>query len=366
MSPVNRRFAQLTEGLSSTYWFLWAGMLLNRAGSFVVPMMTVYLTTQRHLSLVEAGTIVALFGLGSMVGTTLGGVLADRLGRRATLLLALTGGAVMMLTLARAQSVLELSASVFLLGSALDMFRPAAFSIVADVVQSEHRLKAFSALYWAANLGFAFATSIGGLAAARHFDLLFTLDAGSMLAFAAIVAVRVPETRPARTKETSGSVAAPGIPIVAEECRIASTPRIWPRCAINVAPSTSPKRGPWAAAIMAPVDRSSSKTGAAPPSRSTRIVWLPMNPARPVTSTVIRHSFAREDGRPGTPYALRKNARRQPLCAPIRSPRRQLFREDSGVPAELGPEVGERRKAEPRHDRSSPPNGAGPAAQGRP
>jgi MFS family permease len=196
VQPLNRRFEQLVEGLSPTYWFLWSGMLLNRAGSFVVPMMTVYLTTQRHLSLVEAGSVVALFGLGSMVGTTVGGVLSDRLGRRATLLLALTSGAVMMLNLSRAQSIPELSVSVFLLGSALDMFRPAVFSMVADVVESEHRLKAFGTLYWAVNLGFAFATSIGGLAAAEHFSLLFMLDAASMLGFALIVWAKVPETRP--------------------------------------------------------------------------------------------------------------------------------------------------------------------------
>lgn len=196
VSLATKRLAALTEGLGSTFWFLWAGMLVNRAGSFVVPLLTVYLTTVRGLSLVEAGSIVAVFGAGSMGGTLLGGALADRLGRRATLLLALTSGAAMMLTLGAAESVPAITASAFALGLALDMFRPAAWTVVADVVAPEYRLKAFSTLYWAVNLGFAFASSVGGALALTHFRALFVADALSMLAFAAIVLFKVPETRP--------------------------------------------------------------------------------------------------------------------------------------------------------------------------
>ncbi|MBN1450950.1 MAG: hypothetical protein JW963_08050 [Anaerolineales bacterium] len=41
------RFKSLTEGLPPTYWLLWTGTLINRLGGFVIPFLTLYLTSQR-------------------------------------------------------------------------------------------------------------------------------------------------------------------------------------------------------------------------------------------------------------------------------------------------------------------------------
>ncbi len=198
---VPRRLSELTVGLPAPYWYLLAGLLVNRAGGFVVPLLSIYLTTVRQLTLVEAGTIVSLYGLGSMGGTTLGGVLADRWGRRATLLLAQGLGAALMLALGQARTVPQLAACTFLLGLAFDMFRPASQALVADVVAPEYRMKAFTWFYWCVNLGFAFASLVGGWAASRSFSVLFVVDAAGMLAFAVVTYLKIPETRPARRPE---------------------------------------------------------------------------------------------------------------------------------------------------------------------
>ena len=71
-------------GLPRTFWYLWSGILLNRLGGFVVLFLSLYLTAQRGLSLALAGAVVGTYGVGGMVGTLLGGVLADRWGRRRT------------------------------------------------------------------------------------------------------------------------------------------------------------------------------------------------------------------------------------------------------------------------------------------
>jgi MFS family permease len=117
--------SRFSEGLPRPFWFLWAGLLVNRTGSFIVPMMTVYLTRERHFTLVQAGAIVALYGAGSFIGTTLGGWLADHLGRRATLLLSLVSSALLMVATGQAREPTALSALVFVLGLAADLFRPA-------------------------------------------------------------------------------------------------------------------------------------------------------------------------------------------------------------------------------------------------
>jgi MFS family permease len=195
--PVSKRLTDFSRGLPPSYWFLWAGQLINRAGSFVLPMLTVYLTRVRGLSLVDAGPISSLYGLGSLVGTTLGGELADRVGRRATLLTSLVTGAGAMLLVSAAPTTAWLAAATLLLGVTGDMFRPASQAMVADLIPSEYRLKAFTYQYWAVNLGFTFAALLGGALAEHHFQALFFGDAGTSLAFAAIVFWFIPETKPA-------------------------------------------------------------------------------------------------------------------------------------------------------------------------
>src|SRR5437762_2204500 len=87
------------RGLPATFWYLWTGILINRAGAFAVLFLSLYLTGPRHLTPAAAGAIVGTFGIGGAVGTLLGGVLADRWGRRRTMLLGFGGGGVAMLAL---------------------------------------------------------------------------------------------------------------------------------------------------------------------------------------------------------------------------------------------------------------------------
>jgi MFS family permease len=72
---------------------------------------------------------------------------------------------------------------------------------VADVVSPADRGNAYSLLYWVINLGSGLAMLFAGLLVERGFVLLFFTDAATTLAYALIVFLRVPETRPARTSE---------------------------------------------------------------------------------------------------------------------------------------------------------------------
>ena len=151
LTVSERVLSRFTEGLPRSYWFLWIGLLINRAGSFIVPLMTVYLTKQRGLSLIVAGEILALYGVGSIAGTALGGWLADHLGRRTTLLLSLCSSATTMLALGQARELGSIATLVFVLGLTADLFRPASQATIADLVAPEFRVKAFGTQYWAIN-----------------------------------------------------------------------------------------------------------------------------------------------------------------------------------------------------------------------
>ena len=129
-------------GLPRAFWALWAGSFVNRLGTMVEPFLAFYLTGARGFSLAETGAVLALFGLGSVLSQTLGGVLADRVGRRATLTGGMLATAAAMLALGYATATPVVIAVVFVLGVTIDMYRPAAQALVADLVGPADRARA--------------------------------------------------------------------------------------------------------------------------------------------------------------------------------------------------------------------------------
>ncbi|WP_338028240.1 MFS transporter [Actinomadura graeca] len=182
-------------GLPRPFWVLWTGTLLNRLGTMVGPFLGLYLTTTRGLSLGEAGVVMAVLGAGTFAGQLAGGALADRIGRRATLTSATVGSGAAMLALGHARTLPALVAAALVLGVLLDMYRPASQAMVADLISPADRPRAFGLLFWAVNLGWAFAMVLGGTLARQGFLWLFWIDALTCATFGVLVWRAVPETR---------------------------------------------------------------------------------------------------------------------------------------------------------------------------
>ena len=183
-------------GLARAYWVLWAGMLLNRLGGTVFFLLGIYLTRDRGLSPALAGLVVSVYAGGGLLAGPIGGVLADRFGRRATLLAGTGASGLLMLALGLARSTEAIVAIAPLLGFFSELCRPPLQAAVADIVPPADRARAYGLLHWAINLGFAGAASVGGALAERHFAALFVIDALTTLGYGAIVYAGLPETRP--------------------------------------------------------------------------------------------------------------------------------------------------------------------------
>ncbi|MFL5361678.1 MAG: MFS transporter, partial [Myxococcales bacterium] len=157
---------RLGGDLPPTFWWLFAGMLANALATFVFPFLALFLVS-RGFSVARAGLVVSVYGGGSVLAGPVAGALADRLGRRPTLLGALLAGAGMTAVLAVAETPAAIAATALALGLVTFAFRPAAQAIVADVVTPGRRADAFGLLYWANNLGMAIALVVGGALASR-------------------------------------------------------------------------------------------------------------------------------------------------------------------------------------------------------
>jgi MFS family permease len=201
---------QTTGGLPRTFWYLWSGTLINRIGSFVILYLAIYLTRELGYSQSRAGLVLGLYGAGGAVGTLIGGVLADRWGRRPTLITAHLGAATLMLGLGFATEYWQLAVGTLLLGMLAESARPAFSAMMVDVVPPADRLRAFSLNYWAINLGFACSAVLAGLAAELDYLLLFTVDAATTLVTAAVIIIKVRESHPVRTGRTAAPARNPG------------------------------------------------------------------------------------------------------------------------------------------------------------
>jgi MFS family permease len=207
---VREWLRQAAGGLPRTFWLLWTGTLINRLGSFVIIFLAVYLTGERGFSQSRAGLVIGLYGAGATIGTLAGGVLADRWGRRPTLLTAQFGAAALMLALGFAHDYWRILTLAFLLGTFAEAARPAFSAMMIDIVPERDRVRAFSLNYWAINLGFAIAAAGAGLAAQVDYLLLFVADAGTTVITALIGLFFLAETRPVRAR-TARINAGPGL-----------------------------------------------------------------------------------------------------------------------------------------------------------
>jgi len=195
--PAEPTLRASLQALPRPVWVLFAGTFINKFGAFVVPFLTIYLLRQGY-SVGQAGLAVGAYGLGNLVAGILGGHLADKIGRRNTIVASMFSGAGAMLLLSQAQTlpvILLLTALVGLVG---ELYRPACSALLADLIPPGQRVTAFAMYRVAFNAGFAFGPALAGFLAAHGFFWLFVGDALTSILFGLVALAALP--RPALTQ----------------------------------------------------------------------------------------------------------------------------------------------------------------------
>lgn len=182
-------------------WVLFAGTFVNRLGTFVLPFITLYLT-RNGFSAPQAGLAIAAYGLGGLLSQIVGGLLADRIGRRNAIALSMLSTGALTLALWRAETLALIYPLMFGIGCMGELHRPASGALIADLLPSEQRVTAFTLYRLAVNVGWAGGLALGGFLAEESFDLVFVGDAATSIAFGVISLVALPHgTRTTRREE---------------------------------------------------------------------------------------------------------------------------------------------------------------------
>ncbi|MFD5079509.1 MFS transporter [Streptomyces sp. NPDC058371] len=188
-------------------WALLIGTFAVRAAGFVYPYLAYHLSA-REVAAQTTTLILALFGAGWLAGQLVCGVLADRIGRRATLAGAMATAAITFTVLAQSHTVVSLSAASFVAGLVYDSPRPIVSAVIAETVPDEPtRARVAGWRHFATNLGATTTGAVGGaLAAPLGFPALFLFNAAvcAVFAFIALKAVS-PRAHRTSTAGPSGS-----------------------------------------------------------------------------------------------------------------------------------------------------------------
>ena len=182
------------KGFSREVWILAVITFVNRAGTMVLPFLSKYLKENLHFSFSDVGWIMVFFGLGSMLGSYLGGKLTDRIGFYKIMLFSLFTSGVLFLVIQFVQSFWGLCFAMFIIMTVADMFRPAMFVSIGTYASPETRVRAFTLVRLAVNLGFATGPAIGGLIIMNlGYSGLFWVDGLTCITAISVFAILVKE-----------------------------------------------------------------------------------------------------------------------------------------------------------------------------
>ncbi|SPW34628.1 Multidrug resistance protein MdtH [Elizabethkingia miricola] len=178
-----RIYADSFKGLSKEAWMLSIVMLINRSGSMVLPFLGVYMTDQLEFSIKESGLVLSFYGVGSVIGSWLGGYITDKFGEYRVQSTSLFLSAPLFLLIPIFTSVEGMALIILVQSIISESFRPANSVAITKYARPENLTRAFSLNRMAINLGFSIGPALGGILSSFSYELLFITNAvGAVMA----------------------------------------------------------------------------------------------------------------------------------------------------------------------------------------
>lgn len=165
------------KGLSKESWMLALVMLINRAGSMVLPFLGVYMTDHLKFSIENTGIVLSFFGIGSVIGSWLGGYITDKIGEYKVQYISLLLSVPLFCLIPFFKTEVGVATIILLQSIISDAFRPANSVAITKYAKPENITRAFSLNRMAVNLGFSIGPALGGILSAISYEFLFFSNA---------------------------------------------------------------------------------------------------------------------------------------------------------------------------------------------
>ncbi|MFL6160596.1 MAG: MFS transporter [Jatrophihabitantaceae bacterium] len=131
---------------------IFVGAFVNRLGAFLSIFLVLFVSSKGHSAAAAAATLGA-YGVGSVIGTLIGGVLADRLGARISTVFSMSASAVLTVSLLYLPNYALLFCVTALLGLVSQVFRPASATLLSELTPESRQVMIFAMYRFAVNVG---------------------------------------------------------------------------------------------------------------------------------------------------------------------------------------------------------------------
>ncbi|MBI5953676.1 MAG: MFS transporter [Chloroflexi bacterium] len=192
-----QKISTLYHEYPRTFWFVVLITFIDRlGGALLFPFFALYITSKFNVGMTQAGVLFAAFSVSSFIGSTIGGALTDRFGRKWIIVFGLIASSFSTV----AMGLIDVFQAFFFLalfvGILTDVAGPAYDAMVADILPEDKRADGYGILRVAFNLSVTIGPVIGGILAARSYLTLFLTDAVVSLLTATLIFLFLPETKP--------------------------------------------------------------------------------------------------------------------------------------------------------------------------
>lgn len=200
-------YKQSYANLQPNIWILAIAMFINRSGSMVLLFTSLYMTQQLHFSIGDVGLIMSFYGVGSVLGSYVGGWLTDRINFFDIMVGSLVSSGLILLFILFATTPLSIGIIIFLYALAADSFRPANGAAITVFSSPENRTRSVSLVRMAVNLGFSVGPAIGGfIALYLGYKWLFVIDACSGFTAATMLYFYLPKQKQEHNRKASAAL----------------------------------------------------------------------------------------------------------------------------------------------------------------
>ena len=199
------RLQKIYHEFPRLFWVVVGVSFIDRiGGTLLFPFFALYITQKFNVGMTEAGILLGLSSLFGLIGSTIGGALTDKFGRKQLILFGLVFSALSTLTLGLVNQISVLYPLMVVVGLLSNVAHPAHDAMIADILPEKQRQEGFGILRVVGNFAWIIGPTIGGVVANINFFYLFVIDSVVSCLIAVIIFRVIPETKPAPQAHEQG------------------------------------------------------------------------------------------------------------------------------------------------------------------
>lgn len=177
------------------FWLMITGVVLSTAGaSMIWPFLLIYATNRLALPLGVVAPLISVHAGTGLLASLVAGTMADKIGRKTVMNISLTISAFGYFFLMSAVTFQHFLILMIVLGFAQPLYQVGADAMLADLIPSEQRTRAYAISRIAINAAFAMGPAVGGFLASRSYQLAFYGATSGYLAYSLLLLVLARET----------------------------------------------------------------------------------------------------------------------------------------------------------------------------